>query len=387
MALTIHRVEMVRPRYTPGRALGPARVLVLHATGGSSPSDLAWLRKGGGEPPLAPVSIHYYIDKAGRISQLVADGDTAWHCGASSWLVDGVRVAGSYNGVARLNHIALGIELENDNTGSDPYPSAQYAAAVALARQLVARYAIPRAQLVRHLDIAPGRKTDPAGFPWPRFVSEVYAAAPAPPDPPPPSPISPDAPLLALPRCTLAQAQRAYAQRAPNGEYTTPEVNTILGWYWERCATVGLDPCLTVAQMAHETNWLRSALSQRRDRHGNNLRNPAGIGVTGQTAPGPAPGFVWDADRGQYRLCVGFAGWQIASVPAHVGRLLAYALKPGKETQAQHNLIAFALGARPLAAKLRGSAPTLGALGGKWSEKPGTYGPKIAAMMNEMRAL
>lgn len=378
MSLTINRVEMTRQRYTPGRALGPARVLVLHATAGSFPGDLAWLRKGGGDPPYSPVSCHYYITKRGAITQLVDDGDTAWHTGASSWVVDGTRVAGSHNGVARLNHLALGIELENRNNGADPYPPAQYAAAFALARELVARYAIPRAHLVRHLDIAPGRKTDPAGFPWARFVAEVYDAAPAP-------GIAPDALILAAPRCTLTQAQRTYARRAPHGEYTTAEVNVILGWYWERCATVGVDPCLAVAQMAHETNWLRSALSQRRDRHGNNLRNPAGIGVTGAASPTPRPGYVWDADRNLYRACVGFAGWQIASVPAHVGRLLAYALKEGTETPAQQALVEIALAARPLAR--RGHATTLHGLGGTWSERPGTYGPNIAKIMNEMRSL
>jgi hypothetical protein len=167
-------VPMTRARLTRGRALGAPRVLVMHATAGRGPGDLNWLRQGGGDPPLSPVSCHYYISKAGRISQLVADHDTAWHTGASAWVVDGVRVAGSYQGVAKLNHLALGIELENRNTGTDSYPDAQLLAAVALARHLVQTYQIPRAQLVRHLDIAPGRKTDPANFPWNWFVGAVF---------------------------------------------------------------------------------------------------------------------------------------------------------------------------------------------------------------------
>lgn len=167
-------LAMTRERLSRGRLLGPPRVLVIHATGGSSPGDLAWLRQGGGEPPLSPVSCHYYIDKGGRITQLVADYDTAWHCGDAAWTVDGGRAAGSYQGVSRLNWLSLGVELENRNTGADPYPEAQLSAAAALARHLVAAYAIPRGQLVRHRDISPGRKTDPAGLDWAAFVARVF---------------------------------------------------------------------------------------------------------------------------------------------------------------------------------------------------------------------
>jgi hypothetical protein len=170
-------LAMTRERLSRGRPMGPPRVLVLHATAGRGPGDLNWLRQGGGDPPLSPVSCHYYIDKSGRITQLVADHDTAWHCGPSRWAVDGQVVEGSYRGVARLNWLAIGIELENRNTGKDPYPAHQLAAAVALARHLVAVHRIPRNQLVRHLDIAPGRKTDPAGLDWGAFVRAVYGEA------------------------------------------------------------------------------------------------------------------------------------------------------------------------------------------------------------------
>lgn len=162
----IHQVGMTRRHYQRGE-LSRIRMLVLHATAGSYPGDYHWLRQGGDS--RRPVSVHYYIDKQGHISQMVADEDIAWHAGQSRWIVDGRMVNG-------CNAVSLGIELENRNTGSDPYPPAQYQAALWLSRRLVATYNIPREQLVRHLDISPGRKTDPAGFPWARFVDEVYAA-------------------------------------------------------------------------------------------------------------------------------------------------------------------------------------------------------------------
>ncbi|MEI8307317.1 MAG: N-acetylmuramoyl-L-alanine amidase [Chloroflexales bacterium] len=166
--MQIERVQMTRPHYEQGKP-ERVRMIVLHATAGSSPGDLGWLRVGGDDQ--RPVSVHYYISKAGRIVQLVDDAHIAWHAGQSRWVVDGHEVDG-------CNAVSVGIELENLNSGRDPYPPAQYAAALWLCRELAARYKVPHSQLVRHLDIAPKRKTDPAGFPWERFVAEVYADAP-----------------------------------------------------------------------------------------------------------------------------------------------------------------------------------------------------------------
>ncbi len=167
--MQIERIQMTRRHYEAGKP-GRVRMIVLHATAGRSPGDLGWLRIGGDEQ--RPVSVHYYISKAGQISQLVDDVDIAWHAGQSRWVVDGHEVTG-------CNAVSVGIELENLNSGRDPYPPAQYAAALWLCRELAARHHVPRGQLVRHLDIAPGRKSDPAGFPWDRFVAEVYAEVPA----------------------------------------------------------------------------------------------------------------------------------------------------------------------------------------------------------------
>ncbi|PDW03511.1 N-acetylmuramoyl-L-alanine amidase [Candidatus Viridilinea mediisalina] len=160
-------IGMTRQHYQPGN-VERIRMVVLHATAGRYPGDFGWLRKGGDE--RRPVSCHYYIDKRGQISQFVKDGDIAWHAGVSRWEIDGELRE-------NLNRCSLGIELENLNTGRDPYPEEQLAAAVALTRLLVRRYNVPRNQLVRHLDISPGRKTDPAGFPWASFVARVYAEA------------------------------------------------------------------------------------------------------------------------------------------------------------------------------------------------------------------
>lgn len=204
-AYTIQQVGMTRPHYQPGD-VSRIRMLVLHATAGRYPGDYGWLRQGGSD--AAPVSIHYYIDKAGAISQMVDDANIAWHAGVSSWQVDGAWIAE----IPGCNPISLGIELENLNDGNDPYPPEQYAAALWLSRRLVQQYAIPRELLVRHLDIAPRRKTDPRAFPWAQFVDEVYAAAPPAPNvptAPPPAPDVPAAQHAALRRLLTAASYEA----------------------------------------------------------------------------------------------------------------------------------------------------------------------------------
>jgi hypothetical protein len=114
--------------------------------------------------------------------------------------------------------------------------------------------------------------------------------------------------------------------------------------------------------MLHETGNLTSWWSQRP------RRNPVGIGVTG------APG-----------VGLSFPSWQNDAIPAHVGRLLAYALTDARATPQQAGLIATALHWRPLPARTRGSAPTLKPLGrvhnpsGEgWASPGDQYGAKIA---------
>ena len=179
--MQINKVGLLGNSFEPGNA-SRVRMVVMHATAARGPGDYNYLRRGG--EPSRRVSVHYYISKAGVVSQMVEDKDIAWQAGASTWTVDGKRVAPS------CNPISVGIELENLNNGRDPYPPAQYTAALELVRYLVSKYNIPRRQVVRHLDIAPKRKTDPAGFPWERFVSEVFSAGP-PPTPPPAEPAVP----------------------------------------------------------------------------------------------------------------------------------------------------------------------------------------------------
>src|SRR5262245_44574871 len=73
--MQVKQVGMTRAHYEPGNA-GRIRMVVMHATAGTAPGDYGWLRQGGSD--AYPVSVHYYIDKAGNLSQMVDDQNVAW---------------------------------------------------------------------------------------------------------------------------------------------------------------------------------------------------------------------------------------------------------------------------------------------------------------------
>lgn len=98
------------------------------------------------------VAPHYLIDRKGKIYQLVADKNIAYHAGES-------KVPDGRTGV---NNFSLGIELMN--TKSDKYTEGQYSALKNLLASLKKKYKIK--YVLGHNQIAPGRKTDPWNFDW-----------------------------------------------------------------------------------------------------------------------------------------------------------------------------------------------------------------------------
>jgi hypothetical protein len=165
-------VPMTNPSYekTDKRSI---RLIIVRASEGVYPDDYNVYRQGMFKN--TPLSMHYFIDKSGNISQFVQDNDIAWHTGSCQWVVDGNPIEGNTGNASSgaCNAISLGIELSNLNDGNDPYPTAQYDAAVALIRALVKKYDIPRSQVVQKSDV--NKNSSPMRtFPWEKFVDEVY---------------------------------------------------------------------------------------------------------------------------------------------------------------------------------------------------------------------
>ena len=119
------------------------------------------------------VSSHYLVDiDPPTIYRLVDEDRRANHAGVSFW-----------ERRALLNTSSIGIEIVNlgrvegpDGPRYTPYPERQIDAVVALVRDIVGRWGIPKERVVGHADIAPGRKQDPGPlFPWKRLADEGLA--------------------------------------------------------------------------------------------------------------------------------------------------------------------------------------------------------------------
>ncbi|MFO1328352.1 MAG: N-acetylmuramoyl-L-alanine amidase [Rubrivivax sp.] len=119
------------------------------------------------------VSSHYLVDvDPPTIYRLVDEDRRANHAGVSAW-----------DRRALVNTSSIGIEIVNpgpidtpEGRRYAPYPPRQIDAVVALVRDIVQRWGIPKERVVGHADVAPGRKQDPGPmFPWKRLADEGLA--------------------------------------------------------------------------------------------------------------------------------------------------------------------------------------------------------------------
>lgn len=110
------------------------------------------------------VSSHFFIDRTGRLVQLVSTEARAWHAGVSC-----------FDARERCNDYSIGVELEG--TDNQSYTDEQYVTLASLTDALIRRYpAITAQRIAGHSDIAPGRKTDPgAAFDWSRYRHSIFS--------------------------------------------------------------------------------------------------------------------------------------------------------------------------------------------------------------------
>lgn len=356
-------------KHFSSRAGASIGAIVLHHTAGTD--SLKYLTENA-----KGVSTHSLIDKPGTIYRMVADHLAAHTVGFSN--LGRYTVAAGDKGSA--NQITFNIELENLGNGTDPYPEAQRdACGYEIARIWHTFGVVP---VLTHEIIDTQGKNDPHGL----DLADVLRRALAWYDSVPGSSIDPYTEFSRICSASPPVTPAAIAaQISPVNGYTAYDIQSIVKNYWDACLLVGVNPLLAIAQMCHETGNLSSFWAARPQ------RNPAGLGVTGEWSNTPKPGYVYNPTRTRYEAGLSFVSWEHESVFAHVGRLVAYAIKPEERTSLQQQMVNVALSYRDLPDHIQGSAPMLRQLGADlnptgegWAD-PGTdYGAKIAAKANRL---
>lgn len=107
------------------------------------------------------VSSHYIIGRDGTIYQLVPEKNISFHAGRSQ-LPDG-RTS--------VNSCSLGVELITSKDSLDAPTEKQIKSLVTLTKDIKSRHKIK--YVLRHSDIAPGRKTDPWNMNWEDFLKQI----------------------------------------------------------------------------------------------------------------------------------------------------------------------------------------------------------------------
>lgn len=131
----------------------PVKYVILHGTW-MGDDDEALQRL---SCPVAKVSAHYFIDKDGRLLQMVDEDKVAWHAGVSAWRED-----------VSLNQTSIGIEISALSHAE--YNEAQYQTLERLLADVLERYSLSPDAVLAHSDVAPRRKDDPGrGFDWARL--------------------------------------------------------------------------------------------------------------------------------------------------------------------------------------------------------------------------
>ena len=130
------------PNVSAGRVIKPTHV-VLHHSSGAYAGSVSWCMD-----PVSKVSYHCLIARNGKRTVLATPSQRTWHAGVSSW--QGRKDANTYS---------IGMAWEGD-TYQIPLGEDAILSAVEYLLPLLDEYHIPLSNIIRHADIAPGRKDD-----------------------------------------------------------------------------------------------------------------------------------------------------------------------------------------------------------------------------------
>jgi N-acetyl-anhydromuramyl-L-alanine amidase AmpD len=130
------------PNVSAGRVIKPTHI-VLHHSSGAYAGSVSWCMD-----PVSKVSYHCIVARNGKRTVLATPSQRTWHAGVSSW-----------QGRKDANSFSIGLAWEGD-TYQVPLSEDAILSAVEYLLPLLDEYHIPLSNIIRHADIAPGRKDD-----------------------------------------------------------------------------------------------------------------------------------------------------------------------------------------------------------------------------------
>lgn len=163
----------------------------------------------------------------------------------------------------------------------------------------------------------------------------------------------------------------------PTTNYSREEIEHILNLIDQECKILNFNPYFVIAQMIHETGWLRSKWSAEP------YRNPAGYGVTGRSSDKPKK----DTDTSKWQKMgnlwyEGFAfdSWEIA-IKTWLAHLLRYSLKDEDATDKQKKYMEQSPRAKLVKSP---GIDNLEGLNGKWNAAKTDYIVTIVKLANKL---
>ena len=130
------------PNVSAGRVIKPTHI-VLHHSSGAYAGSVSWCMD-----PVSKVSYHCIVARNGKRTVLATPSQRTWHAGVSSW-----------QGRKDANSFSIGLAWEGD-TYQTPLSEDALLSAVEYLLPILEDYDIPLKNILRHEDIAPGRKDD-----------------------------------------------------------------------------------------------------------------------------------------------------------------------------------------------------------------------------------
>ncbi len=349
----------------------PIRYIVLHTTGGiDSRNWLSKWNKSNSGSEQNNVSIHYLVQRDGAIYKIIDDIKRAWHVGVSK-MPDGETDG---------NSASIGIEIEHLN--EPDFTGAQLQSVAELVHAKMQEHEVDGKHVVSHASIAlplagqPGgpRKIDPVHFDWADLFTRISVLEHAE-KPVEKLPYTEYSLMISTPQIDAGKLTEYLANKRAYKNYTNDDVRLIISYYIKYGQQIGVNYLFAIAQMIHETGWLDSFWAARP------RRNPAGIGVTGQsTTKNPNDTKNWAQSGDVWLKGQSFDSWDIA-VQHHLARLLLYALKDEEMTPAQLAFSRICPDHERLD-RIRGVAKQFIGLNGVWAVPGNRYSQNLAAIMN-----